>query len=453
MQRTTAATAAIAAIVLLAGCRGSFDASTDTGVPDEDAAVTDAGSNNIPTNNTSGNNQSNNTAGNNQSTGNNTVSDAGTPTDGATSMADVSEPPFDAGPCGNTSFGDDFTVTAVDGTAAQGSLHAAATPAGGAVIAWKSGSDVHVTHVDGGGTVVSDASVAGDEIYGLAAHAGGRAVMVSRGTDILALVIFDANGNVVSDQTIIGDVPHDVTNNEWFGPLIRVGDMTWTGSQWATYFAVQRLWDDGVAHYGDQLRLYEADGSSNSMVWGWGCSHSMDVSISHNGDRLGAVCSSDCYPTKGVHFNHRGGELWPDETGSNCAGQFGTTIGASVPMTGGFWLAFTATDDRDSHDVAIAWVEGTTPQAPIWLTSDATRDSALRAAASMDDLVVAWNAGGSNQFVVTDGATGDIVEGPTTVDAAALGGSSDFFTYANGDIGWAQAEGGQVGLARLRVCR
>ena len=209
----------------------------------------------------------------------------------------------------------------------------------------------------------------------------------------------------------------------------------------------------GIAHYGDQLRLYEADGSSNSMVWGWGCSHSMEMKVSHNGDRLGPLCSSDCFPSKGVHFNHRGGELWPDEGGSDCRGQYGTSLGASVPVPGGFWMAFTATDDRDSHDVALAKIDGTTPGTPVWLTADTVRDRNLRATNFDGDLVVAWDADATNQFVIADVANGSVVQGPVSIPEADLGSSSDFFVYANGDVGWAQNAGGQVGLARLRACR
>ncbi len=425
----------------LFGCRGAVDAGrADAGA---DTATSPTNNGNNPTGDT-GVRPPNNV----------TPRDIGPTGSDVAVGRDVTEPPFDAGVCGGAGFGTAFAVTAIAGTQAQGQLlHAAATSAGGAVVGWAGADGIHVTHVDGAGNVINDTTVAGDQLFGLAAHDDGRAVMVSRGSDILALVILDGSHNPVSDQTIIGDVPHTVTENEWFGPLIRQGTMTWTGTQWATYFAVQRLWNDGVAHYGDQLRLYEADGSSNSMVWGWGCSHSMEVKISHNGEGLGAMCSSDCFPSKGVHFNNRGGQLWPDETGSNCAGQWGTSLGASVPIPGGFWLAFTATDDRQSHDVAIARVDGATPSAPIWLTDDAVDDRQLRATNFEDDVVLAWNAGNTNQFVIADGVSGAVSVGPVTVAGAVLAGSSDFFAYANGDIGWAQNEGGAVGLARLRACR
>lgn len=365
----------------------------------------------------------------------------------------VQEEPFEPGACEGSQLGDDFSVTPIAGTQPIGSMQAAPTMNGGAIVAWRNGADITLTHVDGAGDIVREMSTPGTQIYGVAAHASGSAVLVSRGSDILALVIFDALGNEILDDIVLGDVDHTVTDNEWFGPQIRVGRLIWTGSQWAAYYSVQRLWSDGIAHYGDQLRLYEADGSAFQQVWGWGCSHSMDVRISHNGTGLGAICSSDCFPAKGVHFNHRGGMLWPDESGSDCRGQYGTTIGASIPYEGGFWAAFTAIDQRTSSDVAILKIEGRNPGEPVWLTADAERDTALNAAKFGGDLLVAWNAGTTNQFVVASAEDGAVIEGPLTIANAGLQGSSDFFNFSNGDVGWVQSsETGEIGLARLRVC-
>jgi len=366
---------------------------------------------------------------------------------------DLTEEPFEPVACEGTSLGDDFTIAPIAGTTPSLDMQAAGTSNGGAIVAWRNGPDISLTHVDGAGEVVGTMSTPGTGIYGVAAHESGRAVLVSRGSDILALVIFDANGNPVFDETVIGDVDHSVTNNEWFGSQIRAGRLIWTGTQWAAYFTVQRLWDDGIAHYGDQLRLYEPDGSSSQTLWGWGCSHSMDVRLSHNGSGLGAVCSSDCYPSKGVHFNHRGGMLWPDETGSDCRGGYGTTVGASIPFDGGFWAAFTAIDDRDSADVAIARIDGNAIGDPVWLTADAERDGSLNGANFGDDIVIAWTTGQQNQFVVASGTDGATLEGPVSIAGVDLPRSSDFFNFANGDVGWVQpSETGEIGLARLRDC-
>lgn len=382
------------------------------------------------------------------------VVDVGTPDVGTPDVhTEVdSGPPFEPAPCGAAGFGESFTLLPIEGMSGFGRPFAAPTPEGGAYVATGAGGAIKLVRVNGGGIVEAERSVEGTAVYGLAANVDRVAMLVSRGSDILAMVILARNGAVVSDQIVIGDVDHSVTNNEWFGNQLRNGRLAWTGTQWAAYYAVNRLWPDGIAHYGDQLRLYEPDGSSFQMVWGWGCSHSMEMRISHNGDRLGPICSSDCFPSKGVHFNHRGARLYTDEGGSDCAGRYGTTLGGSIPMPGGFWVPFTATDDRSSHDVAVVRITGTSAGSVIWLTESSQNATALNSANYGEHLLVAWNESGANHFVRLHGDDGTTLNGPRSIDLASLGTASDFFNFADGDVGWAQSMGTGMGLARLQVC-
>ncbi len=451
-SETTFVVVAIFASVACMGCQGAGGTST----PGDDAGNSTPDGGAQPQNDTGGDPPDPTRDAGVRDVGGSPGPDGGAPTDdmNATGTPDVSEPPVDLGACSGAGFGEDVEITAIAGTTASNRIYATANPSGaGALVGWSDGAGIHVTHVDAAGAPFDEQVVAGQEIFGLAASATGHAALVSRAPDILALVIWDAAGAVVSDQTVIGDVDHGVTENEWFGPLIRHARLIASPDGWVAYYPVQRLWNDGIAHYGDQLRVYTPDGSSFQPVWGWGCSHSMDLRISHNGDRLGPVCASDCYPSKGVHFNHRGGELYPDASGSNCAGGYGTTIGGSIPIPGGFWAAFTAVDDRESADVALVKIEGTSPQQPIWLTADATNDTDLNAVGLDEGVMVAWNAGGTNRFVLVNSETGAVVEGPISVEGADLGRSSDFFRFGNGDAGWAQrASDGSIALARVRSC-
>lgn len=363
----------------------------------------------------------------------------------------IMEPPVDPGACGETTFDTALEVTPV----AIGSLSrpfAAPTPAGGAFVAYSSTPDIAIAHLDGNANVLAEYTTTGSQIYGLAANADHVAVLVSRGSDVLALVILDRAGSVVHDGIVIGDVDHNVTDNEWFGPLIRTGRLTWTGDKWAAYYAVQRLWPDGVAHYGDQLRLYDEDGSAYTTQWGWGCSHSMDVRISHNGQRLGAICASDCYPAKGVHYNHRGGMLYPDEERSDCRGGWGAHMGASIPMDDGFWAIYTATDNREALDVAATRITGGSFDDPIWLTTSAEAAQSPNGARLGEDILVGWQLGGEDILTVLDSSSGSSLHGPQPYAAANLGSASDFFTFPNGDTGWVQAGSAGLELARFRNC-
>lgn len=372
---------------------------------------------------------------------------------------DTTEEPDTGGPvtipgsCQGSTMADHFATAAVSNSSSFGRFHAAEGPDDGAFLAWRTSGQIQVAQVRADGSEVLRHTVDGSDLYGLATSDQHFALLVFRQPDILALVIARHDGTVVNDQILIGDVDHSVEGSEWFGTGIRAGRLAHTGDGWAAYYTVRRLWPDGIAHYGDQIRLFEADGTSKPGGWGWGCSHSMEVRISHNGQRLGPLCASDCYPSKGVHFNHRGGELWSDEQGSNCSGAYGTSLGASVPTSDGFWLAFTAVDERESQDVGIARTTGRSLGETLWLTADDVRDSALNAEMYGDKLLVAWNAGSNSQFALVNDPDGTVSSGPESISATNLAQSSDFFLYTNGDIGWAQRDdSGGIELARLRYC-
>lgn len=370
------------------------------------------------------------------------------PIDGGPPRPDASEPPFDAGPCGAHTLATSLSTTPLSGVGG-GVVFAAPTAAGGVVVASQGGSGAVLQRFGGDGTRVGDpVTIEGNGLWGFDATNDTWAVLVSRGSDALYLVGVDPSGAPRFEVRLLGEVDHSVTNNEWFGVLIRAARLRWTGSQWAAYYTVNRLWPDGIAHYGDQLRFFDASGADAGMAWGWGCSHSMEVRIEHNGTLLAPVCASDCYPQKGIHLNHRSAMLYPDEGGSNCAGGYGTSLGGVVSMTDGFWVSYTATDARASHDVAIQRV-GNDFRAgePIWLTADSVRDGNVRAARHGAGFVVAWTSGGTDRVARFD-AAGAMLEGPVDL-AAGLGGSSDFFVFANGDVGWITGSGA---LARLRAC-
>jgi hypothetical protein len=368
---------------------------------------------------------------------------------------DAGEPPgFDAGPCGPGGLSDALTVHSVAGVSPGAQLFGAPLEGGGALAAWNAGGTVRIQRLAGDGAAFGDPiDVAGNGLWGLAATPEGPAVLVSRGSDALYLVGTSDAGGVRFENRLLGEVDHDVTGNEWFGTGIRYGRLAWTGTELAAYYTVNRLWPDGIAHYGDQLRMYGPDGAEGRMRWSWGCSHSMEVRVVHNGTRLGPVCASDCYPSKGIHFDHRGGELVSDERLSNCAGGYGTSLGGVVPMDDGFWVTFTATDGRSSHDVGLVHVGNDRSIGAVhWLTADDARDRNVKAARYGSGFVVAWTGGdGQARFERFD-ATGASVEGPVGIGDADLGSASDFFVLADGDVGWVASSGGELQLARLRVC-
>ncbi len=353
------------------------------------------------------------------------------------------EMPFDAGPCGATTLAGSITTTSVPG--ASGSTRAFPTSAGGALIGWAAGS-VTLQRIDGAGAAFgAPISITGDGLWGLAASDDTYGALVSRG-DELVLVLTTTTGAVTHEQRLLGAVDHTVTNNEWFGDLLRQGRLDWTGSRWVTYSTVQRLWPDGVAHYGDTLRAFTAAGAPERTYWDWGCSHSIDVRLAH--DAAGEptpVCSSDCFPGKGVYFAHD--RLVFTDPSGDCMGYVAQHLGGVAPTASGSWVGWTSAEGRSSQDPAIALVGGAVAP-PIWLSSDAGDASDMHLAPFDGGLVAAWNEGGAGHILRLD-ASGTAIGSAETIDASLLAGADDFSVLAGGDVGWAVG----ARFARLRACR
>jgi hypothetical protein len=383
-----------------------------------------------------------------------TPDDLGTPGDAGT------PPPFDGGACPSGDLRARLSLTPIAGASLGygAAPFAAALPGGGAAVAYAAGGEIIVQRLGGDGSPFgAPVRIEGNSLWGFDATADALGVLVARGADALYLVVVAHDGTPRFSRKLLGEVPHDVVGNEWFGNLLRYGRLRFLGREWVAYYTVNRLWPDGIAHYGDQLRSFHPDGADARTYWDWGCSHSMEVRLAHNGARLAPVCSSDCYPSKGVHFDHRGGMLWPDETGSNCAGRYGTTLGDVVPVEDGFWVTFTAIDMRASSDVALVKVDNAGRIGDVrWVTADGTRDSAVRAARYGAGLLVAWSSD-EGSFLARYDLSGALVEGPVAANDANVAGASDLFNFdagggAPGDVGWVTSGGGGLALARLRRC-
>lgn len=351
------------------------------------------------------------------------------------------EPTFDAGPCGATLAS---AISFVDLGGVSGAAQAYPTSTGGVLVASPSGGNITLQRFDGAGAAFGpSASVAGDGLWGVAASPTANAILASRG-DQLLLVIVPSGGGAAIETRLLGANDHTVTNNEWFGDLLRAGRLDWNGSEWITYSTVQRLWPDGIAHYGDTLRHYAASGAAGSVEWGWGCSHSMDVRLTHDASgALGPVCSSDCFPDKGVFFRHDT-TVYLDPSG-NCAGFVAQQLGGVANVGSDFLVGFTSGEGRGSIDPAVSRWSGGTVTPPVWLSDAAGDASELHVAPFESGAIAAW-IDGSDGHVVRLSATGAIVGTTETIPASHLSGAGDFFAYADGDVGWL------VGNRLARLC-
>lgn len=350
-----------------------------------------------------------------------------------------------------------LTKTAVSDTRAAATLFAAALPDEGTLLAWPAADGVHLTRTDASGARVGkDTLVPGVTPYGLAVSDSAYGVLVSRGSDALHLVLVSPAGAPLRDEKLLGGVDHTVTNNQWFGTGIRAGRLLWTGAAWAAYFTLQRLWSDGVAHYGDTLRLYKPDGSPQSQSWDWGCSHSMEVRLAQRpgAGPLGALCSADCYPKKGVVLN-RQTLLHSDNAASNCAGGYGTHLGGLLPLSDGFWAAFTARDGRTSADLALVRIDAKgAGSTPLWLSEDKGDESQPRIQQYGEELLAAYRTADKRDlFLRLKLDSGAALGAAAPLPGSDLSAASDLHRYPSGSVGWAQSGPSGLSILRLRACR
>lgn len=316
------------------------------------------------------------------------------------------------------------------------------THAAGASVAWADSSDtVHVNVLSADDRAVgAHHTLSGRAVRGLVAHADGHGLLV-RGADArddqMFLVRLDASGGVVFDLTIVGDNTHEEAGDKWIDTWSHEGRLAWSGDTYGAYFGHTGNHGANGNHQGDFLGYYDAQGNQTSGGWGWGCSHSVDLRLQHNGNRFGPVCLSDCYPGLGFYFNHN--SLVFNEPTGDCRGATDGRLGGLVPTTDGFLLSFAAPEGRASRDVALVHISDSVDVGtPIWLTDSAGVDeSAPHLARLGDQLLLGWKEGGDHVLAVVDEA-GTFLEGPVTVPVrfAAL---DDFVTFSNGDAGWAYA--------------
>ncbi|MFH1435456.1 MAG: hypothetical protein ABIJ56_07040 [Pseudomonadota bacterium] len=370
------------------------------------------------------------------------------------------DPGPEVDPCSGTTLAERFSVTSVDvspagvaGTYYRPSIVLSALDDGTSKAAWNDGSGAaHITPLTAADERAGDDIVIpGSDIAGFVAHADGGALLVVR-DDVMALRKVDNSGAVIFDIEFVGNNDHEVMWNKWIDSWSDSGRLAWSGSEYGAYFGHTMLWDSG-RHQGDMLQVVDGSGSAREE-WGWGCSHSLEVLIAHNGSRFGPVCLSDCYPTKGIHFNHRTDEISPEPSG-DCGGGSAARLGGLVPLAGGgFFLTFTSPEGRASDDVVLVRIDtsgGVSVGPEMYLTDTAGVDEhGAKLAAYGPNLLVAWIAGGSTLLAVV-GGDGAFVEGPVDV-GQAYDEDDDFINFSSGEAGWARGAGSRIEIVRVAVC-
>lgn len=336
-----------------------------------------------------------------------------------------------------------LTATADFGTPA----HFTELPTG-AALAFSSGGAVQLRFLDANDALTGTSfSVPGDTVLGLAAGPDELGLLVSRAPDKLVFVRVSLSGAVTEEQTLLTGGDHTVIGTEWFGEFARTGRLVKTPTGYAAYAALHRRWPDNIGHQGDTLKLITPDAGWQN-VWDWGCSHSGDQRLHHNGSSLGAMCQSDCYPQKAIMFNHRQ-TLISDEPSGNCVGGYGGELGGlTSDADAGFMLTYASREGRDDWDVALVHL-GNTGQvlSRAWLTADAGDDRQPHLARFDGQLLAGWTTGQSSKLK-------RLPAGPIETIPHALGDDgSDWQSLKNGDVAWVQRTGnGTLEVIRVRAC-
>ncbi len=324
-----------------------------------------------------------------------------------------------------------------------------------ALLAWQADdSTVHVTPLTPAGARAGDdlTMIQGQELRGLAAHESGFAVLVHRAPDRMVLAGFGADGTPAFETDVVGGTDHAASGAKWirrqWGDYAR---LAYGGGRYALTFGHTQNWGDRGEHQGDLLRGYETTGAPApvSGAFEWGCSHSLQVRLVHDGSAFRQVCLSDCYPTKAIYLDVRSRRtVVHEEPSGNCAGRSGATLGGTASVDGTLWVAFTSPQAPGEANVGLTRVASAGADPPRWVTA-----GSFAQLAPYDEGLLLGVGGGAGYRLWALGPDGGVLLGPDTVTADAQG-ETDFVVYGNGDVGWAWVSGAsELSVARLRACR
>jgi hypothetical protein len=326
----------------------------------------------------------------------------------------------------------------------------ATSPDGRSKIAWTDGTNAHVTPLTAAGEREgADATVEGSEVRGFVAHDDGSALLVRR-ADAMTFVRLDQAGAVKATLGIVGNVSHTTEGSRWIDDWPHQGRLAWSGTQYAAYFG--QTGNHGAAgnHQGDHYSFITAAGVLDKGGWDWGCSHSLDERLAHNGTVWAPVCAADSYPPLGFYFNNKT-KISDEPTITNVGGT--AKLGGLVPAADGFYMTFTSPTGRASSDVGFVKFSNTgAPSGKVFLTDTASVQEAWAHLAKYGDQLLAGWASGAQVTIATIDTAGAIIETPVAT-TALIGGQDDFATFANGDAGWAWGADMVVHLVRVARCQ
>jgi hypothetical protein len=294
-------------------------------------------------------------------------------------------------------------------------------------------------------------------VRGLVAHDDGTFAVLLWDSSSGAMSISKryASGNTIWTTNIQG--PLTVTDF-WLGG----SRLTYGNGKYVAYFTVRGVsgWVEG--HFGDQLTYINDNGVIQAGGWEWGCSHSMAQLASYHPDldQFAAICSSDCYASKGILiFNN----YVVYNSNGNCGGFTSAQLGQITLSDGGWKLVFNALDMAccDGRGIALATIDENFQSSYTWLTNtDGTyeRDPSiahLGTNISIDRFLVGWTTTNDNVYWlgIIDGAENFVI-GPEEVTSVGVswGNRDDSFrTHVDGSVSWVQGSPASTTLRLFRL--
>ncbi|HEX5059098.1 MAG TPA: hypothetical protein VFV99_07045 [Kofleriaceae bacterium] len=253
------------------------------------------------------------------------------------------------------------------------------------------------------------------------------------------------------------------------------------GGKYGAYFHVHGISGFANGHEGDAIHWLAAATGADTLGWDWGCSHSMSelLRFSPAANLTLPVCVTDCYPGTtgsnfptdsigGIYLNHQDQKVMNVDGG--CNGSVAGELGSIAPGTAGWKLVFNthqnaATNGQSSYSSStmnqdigfVSIANNKTPGAVVWLTTTTGNEANSSIARwkpdgdATEQYVVGWSSG-TTYSLARVSATGNFLEGPTTITTAKWGERDDpFRDHLNGDIVWAWFD--SAGSTTLKFAR
>ena len=329
------------------------------------------------------------------------------------------------------------------GTSLGPRLYLVPRPDGAFYLGWTDQSGTGRISRISGGTATEIDSFPGRRLKGLVVHDDGSYAVLqwNEATETLKLVRYGPTGNQLWAPTL------DTVNTEfddWLGDArLSYGDGTY-----AAYYTVYGTGSWMAGHYGDQLVFVNASGSPTGG-WEWGCSHSMAELVAWHPSRgWVALCSSDCYPSKGL-VRDNSQNLVPSD--GDCGGMVSLQLGQMAAGDDEWKAIFNAMEIPppccDAQGIGFVRFGGPAGTVVTWLTNtsgDHERDPVMArlpdGPSGAERYLVGWRMDTTGGFylAMVDGS-GSLVEGPEPVSTAGIswGNRDDSFqSGTDGSVSW-----------------